>query len=276
LLLLQLQRCSKPLPARATAAGAAAGTGAFSHSGSACTTVGAACVQAFQIVYQLQLSCGMMLYELAGIITNSMLEPAVRDQIEMLLRDPATAELLLQLLAVHTVLLHRILDAEQQQLRSGSMDCSSSNACGVGALGAQHQHSQRMQSSSPAAQQFLGGSSNSGSSSSSSSGQAPRQHLQAFKSQPPEVALGVKALQNGMMQLLPGGCQQYVGAAAAHAAGQAARYGDSRKQQVEQQITRAGYFVYALFCSLEITFHDVPAEQQPGLNARRCKQLLCT
>jgi hypothetical protein len=74
------------------------------------------------------------------------------------------------------------------------------------------------------------------------------------------------ALQNGMMQLLPGGPHQYVGAAAVHAAQQAAFRG-SWEQQVEEQIIEAEKFVYALFCSLQSSFQGVPAEQQPSLSA---------
>jgi hypothetical protein len=184
------------------------------------------------------------------MITYDQLQPAVRDQLKPLLQDSATAELLLQLLTAHTVLLHRTLDAEQQQLPSCSRDCGSSNACGVQLLGRQHQHSQRMHSPNSAEQHH-----------GSSKGQAANK-------QPPEAVLAIAALQNGMMQLLPGGCQQYVGAAAPNAAGQAACFRDSREHQVTQQVTQARSFVFALICSLDLTFEDVPAEQQPSLNAQ--------
>jgi hypothetical protein len=134
-LLQQLQRCSssKLLPAKATAA-----TG--SGGGSTLNTVDAVCKRTLQSVYRLQSNSGMMLYEFACMTTEDQLQPAVRAQIAPLLKDPTTAELLLQLLTAETVLLHRRLDAEQQQqqLSSRSRGCSSSNASGVG----QHQDNQ--------------------------------------------------------------------------------------------------------------------------------------
>jgi hypothetical protein len=216
-------------------------------------------------VYDLQFNCGVMLHALAGMRTDSQLQPAVRDQIALLLQDPATTELLLQLLTAQTVLLQRELDAEQQQLRSGSKDCSSSNASGVGPLGRQPKRSQCMHS--PTAAQQHCGSKGDSSSSPSSSRQAPAQQRQAPKNQPSEVALAISALQNGMMQLLPVGAQQYVGAAAVLAAEQASRYANSRDKEVEQQITLACSLVDALFCGLELTLKTIHAGQQPCLNA---------
>jgi hypothetical protein len=172
----------------------------------------------------------MMLYALASIFLDNQQQPAVCNQIAALPQDPATTELLLQVLTAHTVLLHHMLEAEQQQLPGGSRDCSSSSP----------------------------------SSSSNSSRQALAQHRQAPMNQSPEVVLGssIAALQSGMMQLLPGGSQQYVGAAATHAAEVAACYRHSREQQVEAQITQARNLVFATSCSLEVTFEDVPAERQ--------------
>jgi hypothetical protein len=100
-LLQQLQRRSKLLPASAAAAGAAAGAGDSSNGGSTRATVGAACEQALQHVFQLQLGCGMMLFDLAVVIDDSKLQPAMRNQIAQLLKDPAAAELLLQQLTIY-------------------------------------------------------------------------------------------------------------------------------------------------------------------------------
>jgi hypothetical protein len=88
--------------------------------------------------------------------------------------------------------------------------------------------------------------------------------------------LHLTALQNGMMQLLPGGCQRYVRAAAGHAVDHAAVAGHSWEQEVEQQIIQAYSFGFALCWSLELTYGDVPAEQQlaPALQAAAVHMML--
>jgi hypothetical protein len=133
-------------------------------------------------------------------------------------------------------------------------------------MGKQHQHTQRMLSPI-VAEQHTGSSEGDSSSSPNSSRRALLQDRQAPKNQPPEVVLNITALQNGMMQLLPGGCQQYVDGAATHATEYVVCCGHSREQQVEQPITRAKHLALALVCSLELTFEDVLAEQQSSLNA---------
>jgi hypothetical protein len=170
-LVQQLQRCCKLLPATDTAAGAAAGLSESSSRGSARFAAGAAGRWPFQRVSDLQFNCGVMMYTLGGMRTKCHLQPAVRDQIALLLQDPATTELLLQLLTAHTVLLHSRLHAEQPQLPSGSRACSSSNACRVGAVCWQ-QRSQCKHSPS-AAEHHHGSSKGASNSSPGSSRQAP-------------------------------------------------------------------------------------------------------
>jgi hypothetical protein len=273
-ILQQVQRCSELLPP-----GPAAGAGAL-HSTPAGVYHGAehsVAMTCLTSVHKLQRECGLLLADLTGVMKRSPQQPAVRDAIThrgyvLLLQCPATSELLLQLLAGHTVLSHSRFAAQQQQqqqlVSSGrsSRSSSSGDASGASPLDRLHQRSQHMSPpSETTAEQSSSGSSNGGSSSSRQAHQAPAS--QARIDRLPAAVLAATGLQNGLAQLLPGGSQQYADAAAAVAKEVAAAFKRSEQQQAEHGLLEVSDLLSVLLCSLETSLDAASAKQQSSADA---------
>jgi hypothetical protein len=119
-LLQQLQRCGQLLPT-ATAALQA-------HSSSSSVTGGDA--GPHQEFIQAQQNVGRFLAELVNYVEAQQAATGIDVQMPgcQLLRDPAVSELLIQLLAVHTVILHKDHVAHRQQQRDRTAGSSSSSS----------------------------------------------------------------------------------------------------------------------------------------------------
>jgi hypothetical protein len=93
-------------------------TGAAAAAAAAALPVALGCsnIEALQETYcKMQINAGTFLYQLCRIFVQEELATAAAGQTVTLLREPAVTELLLQMLTVHTMLLHQHLSKEQQQ-----------------------------------------------------------------------------------------------------------------------------------------------------------------